>query len=89
MIDPSNFSALWSAICDHPDYAGGSVWNREDVAGAIYHNEEDDPFDHASEEEIASISDKQMQEARNVTDNWLGASGGYSWYDAIFDLVSK
>jgi hypothetical protein len=84
---PVAISTLWTAICDHPDYAGGSVWSREDVAGALYHNEEDDSYEHVTPEELDSVSESQMRQARNTTESWLGADGGYSWVDAINDLV--
>lgn len=85
MSDESIYD-LWRRIASHPDFAGGTIFTRDDVAAALFNNDADDPL-NVTPEQVAQVTDDMVRQARRVTDNWIGADGGYSWAEAIQDLV--
>lgn len=82
---------LWKKVREHPDYAGGTIFIRDDLAAALkmHRAPEEDWFagmDDISEEEVGAVTDEEMAASRSITDNYL-ANSGYSWYEAIADNI--
>ena len=74
MIRPmENIHDLFSQVREHPDFAGGTVFVRDDVADAL----------HIQAHEI---TDEQMYEARKAIENYI-FNGAYSWTDALRDCL--
>ena len=78
MAIKNDIHTLFRKVREHPDFAGGTIWTREDLAGAL--------FDELTEETIAQITPEQLEVARDVTESWL-FEGAYGWDEAMLDNV--
>lgn len=85
-VDASHLHDLWRAVTEHPDFAGGRIWIREDIAVALYNSQAEYPWD-VSPEQHAAVTDDMVCQSRRVIDNWIDADGGYGWMDAMQDLI--
>jgi hypothetical protein len=71
-------SSLWSKICSHPDYVGGTVFTRFDVARVL-----SGEFESVEQEDAAAaaVTDEQLAIAQNFSDNYF--FDRYLWFDLL------
>lgn len=75
---------LFQAVREHPDYAGGTVFTREDVAGAVFGDDDGDytPAD------VERVTPAMLAEAAKVIENWIMGDSVYTWSDALRENVT-
>jgi hypothetical protein len=78
-------SSLWAKICSHPDFAGGTVFTREDVAKTLYGEFE---TDEQEREAAAAVTDDQLGIAQAFSDDYFDASEWFELLRAEFDQQS-
>ena len=76
---------LWEELRNHPDFAGGAVFTRQDVAHAFFMPEGDLEI-LPTPEQVASITDKMLRQSRTTIDSYI-FWGTYSWTEALRDNV--
>lgn len=95
MADSSNIHDLFKVVKDHPDFAGGAIFTREDVAGVLFEPdggwEDDDPGDPAEgssvpHDLVAKVTPADLISAQEAIEAFI-FEGSYTWRDAISDRV--
>ena len=71
---------LFRKVQEHPDYAGGAIFVREDVATGLH------PWEDPTPELVASITDEQLEQAKTTINSYI-FNGTYTWATAIFENV--
>lgn len=71
----SSIHDLFAAVRNHPDFAGGTVFTRDDVAGALEIDE-------------GQVTPEMLGEAADTIGRWL-EGGSYGWHEALRDHVSR
>lgn len=85
-IELPSIHDLFDAVRNHPDFAGGTVWTRTDVADALAGAEEFETFG-ATPEQVAAVTVEQLRESIKTLENYI-FEGIYSWDEAIRDNVT-
>jgi hypothetical protein len=83
-----NIHDLWKEIREHPQFAGGTVFTRQDVADAIYEPQEDWKDEGAPRELAEGLTSEQISAAENTIRSYIFDSI-YTWRDALRDNVPK
>lgn len=76
---------LMQRVREHPDFAGGTVFVREDVAYALFGDEADEDPD-LEPEIVARVTDAMLQESQKVIEHWI-FEGVYGWDEAMRDNI--
>ena len=76
---------LFAQVREHPDFAGGTIFTREDVAYALFAGEDDDVED-VTPEMLAKVTDDHLRQSQNVMSNYI-FEGSYSWSEAMRDCI--
>lgn len=76
---------LWTEITNHPDFAGGAVFTREQVAHALFEPDTLWP-DPARPESMAGVTEEVMHSARIATEVYIHRQI-YTWQEAIRENV--
>lgn len=82
-VEPS-IHDLFQAVREHPDYAGGTVFTREDVAGAVF-GDDDGEYTPA---DVERVTPAMLAEAAKVIENWIMGDSVYTWSDALRENVT-
>lgn len=95
---PPTIYELWQQIMAHPDYAGGTLYTRADVAEAAWryeHRDDEEPPDDyeeldASEREQreASVTAAELESYADIIQNLIYGDYAYSAQDAYDDVMS-
>lgn len=86
MTKHDDIHELFEQVRSHPDYAGGTIWTREDVAEALFVPEESWGEVRPSEAEVAQVSQEAAARAASVLHDWI-FEAIYSWREAIRDFA--
>jgi hypothetical protein len=78
MSTQPNIHDLWQKICDHPDFAGGTVFTRQDVADAIYEPQDGWKDGEAPQELVDRLTSEQISAA-------VEAIRSYIFDEELFD----
>lgn len=81
----SDIRELWSEIQSHPDYCGGTVFTREDVADVLF-EPEDGWDDGPTPDDVARVTDAMQSQAIDAIDAYVFA-GAWTWRDALREVV--
>lgn len=73
---------LWAKVQEHPDFAGGTIFTREDVAHALM-GPDAELTELPGPDDIARVTEENMRTARDTIDNLIFAGVGYSWSEAL------
>jgi hypothetical protein len=76
---------LWEAVQKHPDFAGGAVFTREQVAHALFEPDGLWP-DPARPESVARVTEEILHSARVTTEAYIHRQI-YTWQEAIRENV--
>jgi hypothetical protein len=77
---------LFRAVKEHPDFAGGTIFTRDDVAHALY--DDDGDVCAPPEEARARVTEAQMIESAEVIEAWI-FNHSYDWTEAMRDLIES
>lgn len=79
---------LFEKVRNHPDFAGGTIFTREDVAVALFEPEAGWSLDKdITGDMLARVTPKVLKEAERVIYNWI-FDGSYDWAEALRNNVS-
>jgi hypothetical protein len=81
--------ALFQRVTEHPDFAGGTIFTRADVADALFMP--DDGWGGWStsvpdEASIARVTEDMLIDAAEIIDDYI-FGGPYSWREALRDNI--
>lgn len=80
---------LFQKVREHPDFAGGTVFTREDVAEALMRGHDDPRYDAADlKMKAAALTADQLHQSDKAIENYI-FQGAYSWTEAIQDNVEE
>ena len=75
---------LFAHVTEHPDFAGGTIWTREDVADAIF--TPDEGWDEVPDSATAAVTDDMLRQSQGILEAYI-FEGGYSWREALKDNI--
>lgn len=75
---------LWSEISSHPDFAGGTVFTRDDVAEVAF--EPEDGWDEDAAVPVDAVTPRMLELSVDAIDNFI-FSGAWSWRDAVRENI--
>lgn len=67
-----------------PDFAGGTVFDKNDVAYALHHEDQDGNVNGVTAEELAMVTDDELAGAASVLEDWI-FNHPTDWPDALQD----
>jgi len=60
-------------LCEHPDFAGGAIFTREDVAHALFEPADGGNGRGPTDEDIARVTDDIVEQAVSVIHDYIWA----------------
>lgn len=81
---PQDIRDLWHAIQAHPDFAGGTVFTREDVAEVAF--EPEDGWEEDAALPLEEVTPRMLELSVDAIDNFI-FSGAWSWRDAVRENI--
>lgn len=87
MSKQETIDELWQRIREHPDFAGGTVFTREDVADVIYEPKEGWAGRRAPSELVDGLTDAQIAAAVEAIRSFLFEPLIYTWREALRENV--
>jgi hypothetical protein len=72
--------SLWLQICNHPEFAGGTVFTRTDVALALADKAPREWSDEEERAATAAVTEEQLGIAQAFSDDYFDAA---MWYELL------
>jgi hypothetical protein len=84
MSDHPTINELWERVRSHPDFAGGTVFTRQDVADAIYEPQEGWKDEQAPRDLVDGLTTRQISAAVEAIRSYIfDEQLSYTWRDAL------
>jgi hypothetical protein len=89
MASEHSINDLWQNVREHPDFAGGTVFTRQDVADSVYEPPGGWNGGQASPELVSRLTDEQVSAAIEAIRSFIfDEQLEHTWRDALRRGVS-
>lgn len=78
---------LFAKVRKHPEYAGGTIFIREDIAEALF-EPEGGWGSGPTDEDVAKVTEEMRKQAISIIGAFI-FEGAYSWADALRDNIVR
>jgi len=85
VVEPTIFE-LWMQVVNHPDYAGGTVFTRTDVADALFEPDGGWPEGRPNESDVARVTESMRKQADHLIWTYL-FDGLWDWREEMREYV--